>query len=899
MKRILCTLLVLTMLLSAMPAFAKDYLETYKYMDQIFRFDVGDFVTGSGDDAASGGVDADQATIDFLDFLGIWDDASLKPNSHVTKTEFSIIMANLKLGKDNPLEDVYLINPDDTKVTYKEAYKQIITTLGYYYKCEQHSNPDDWILFVADEIDLLVSTPNNMEEYITRAELAKIVTKALNIDLSVVEYTDYGYNYTVSEGETLLNTVHNLVDVSGFVNAVYGVSVYGGNDCREGFIQIDRRNIKTSGLDLNHYLGRRVKAYASYDELRDEYSIVHIDFEEDVPYVEVDFSAISDIENGNVYYIGENGEDIEVNASNLKNISENGMLLNSISEMSNFKSNEGKVIFTASEKYGDIDTAVIYRYNYGIVEYNDTLEHRIGLKNGQLYNGQNYITVDEKAVMNITLNGEKIEINALPANVAIRFFKNEATGYMEIVATNQKLIGEITSKDDDLYAIGETWYRISKDLKHLIAEHETDSSLPASKKVKPLDLGLSTTFYVIDGVIVGYVNANEYKYGYLKSATQARTGIDPDLTLRIFTQDGEWVDLKVTKPVEFEGQKNVEKADLYAAIANEAAEEVRTVQTKIIGNLIRFKASGDMLTALDSVNESRFETSTDEDLTYNRFNTYDGNWTNDWLAMGYPYIITEKTILFAIPREADNEDLYSMSNNTAIQGIAGDDSGSMPSHFFNTNELCEVGVVLIEGSINEIKGNQSSGGSNFYVTQIMSAVIDADKQEYGYKVVGEKLSSTVALGVPHNTVPGSFYVSKDIFEKNPIAVGDFISATVSGGKASSWSVILPDGRVPEEISYTTVSTTGFRGTGYLAAFDASTDRAVILFEDADGNALVNSSGNAIEKRHPVVCRSKLIINPDKNELISTTLSGFHVGDRVAVSVNYGRAAYIIKNVFDQ
>ena len=895
MKRILCTLLVLSMLLSAMPAFAKDYLETYKYMDQIFRFDVGDFVTGSGDDAAAGGVDTEQEMINFLDFVGVWDNAEAKKNAHITQTEFSIIMSKLKLGSENALIDVYLANPDDTKVTYQDAYKQIITALGYYHICERYDNPEDWIIFVADEIDLLVSVPNNMNEYITRAELAKIITKALNIDLSVIEYTSDGHRYNVAEGKTLLNSVHNLHDISGFVNAIYGLSVYSGNDCREGYIQINRRNIKTSGLDLDHYLGRMVRAYASYDELRNEYSVVYIDYDTDAKYLEINFADIADVTNDRIYYYDENGEEKELSISGLKNISENGKQLNSISEMSDFAENEGKIILTSSEKYGDIDTAVIYKYIYALVEYNDTLINRIGFKNYQKYNGTDtFVTVDENAVKKVTLNGEAIELSALPAGVTARLFKNEQTGYMEIIATNEKLVGQVTSIDGDMYAIDDNWYRISKDFKKVLS----DTTIPASKQLKPLELGLSTTFYVLDGVIIAYAKASEYKYGYLKSVTQTRSAIDPDITLRIFSQDGEWIDLKVTKPIEFDGEKNVEKADVYNAIATESREAERTVETKIIGNLIRYKASGDMLTGLDTVNESRFETNTDDDLDYNRFNTLDGNWTNDWLDLSYPYMITENTVLFAIPKESDNEDLYSMTNNTAISGIAGQE-GTMPSHFFNTNELCEVGVVLIEGTINDIKGNQSSGsGSDYYVKRVMNAVIDADNQEFGYKIVAEKLSTGTALGVAYAPAPGSFYVTKQMFDKNPIAVGDFINATVSGGKASSYNITLPGGLVPEEVSYKTTSTTGFVATGYLAAFDAATDRAVLLIEDENGDALVNENNNKIEKRHPIVCRAKIIINPDKKEMISTTLSGFHVGDKVYTRVGYGRAAYIVKNVFD-
>lgn len=888
MKRILCTLLVLSMLLSAMPAFAKDYLETYKYMDQIFRFDVGDFVTGSGDDAAAGGVDTEQEMINFLDFVGVWDNAEAKKNAHITQTEFSIIMSKLKLGSENALIDVYLANPDDTKVTYQDAYKQIITALGYWHMCERYDNPEDWVIFVADEIDLLVSIPNNMNEYITRAELAKIITKALNIDLSVIEYTSDGYRHEVAEGKTLLNSVHNLHDISGFVNAIYGLSVYSGNDCREGYIQINRRNIKTSGLDLDHYLGRMVRAYASYDELRNEYSVVYIDYDTDAKYLEINFADVADVTNDRIYYYDENGEEKELSISGLKNISENGKQLNSISEMSDFSDNEGKIILTSSEKYGDIDTAVIYKYTYAVLEYNDLLINQIGFRNYQKYNETDtFVTVDENAVKKVTLNGEAIELSALPAGVTARLFKNEQTGYMEIIATNETLIGQVTSIDGDMYAIDDNWYRISKDFKKVLS----DTTIPASKQLKPLELGLSTTFYVLDGVIIAYAKANEYKYGFLKSATQERSGIDPDLTLKIFSQDGEWLELKVTKPIELDGEKNVEKSEFYEFLRNDATKEGRTYENSTIENLVRFKANGDVLVALDTVNESRFETSSDEDLDYNRYNTYDANWTKGYLDVGYPYLMTESTLYFAIPKDRNEEDLYSMATLAGVTDIAG--AGTMDSYFYNTDEMCIVGAVLIDGTINEIKGNADSGGANYYITKVMSAVIDAENEEFGYKVEAEKLSSGVTIGIAYKTTPSSFYVSKDVFEKNPLHVGDYASVNTSGGKATSWTIRLPGGRVPTECSFYNTQRDGiYEAVGRIKALDASIDRVVV-----DVGELYNSNGDRVTQLHPVLCRSKLIINPDTNKLESTTLSSFHVGDMVWVRPQYGNTV-IIKNVFN-
>ncbi|MBP3580168.1 MAG: hypothetical protein J6K12_02850, partial [Clostridia bacterium] len=372
----------------------------------------------------------------------------------------------------------------------------------------------------------------------------------------------------------------------------------------------------------------------------------------------------------------------------------------------------------------------------------------------------------------------------------------------------------------------------------------------------------------------------------------ARSGIDPDLTLKIFSQDGEWLELKVTKPIELDGEKNVEKSELYEFLRDDATKEGRTYENSAIGNLVRFKASGDMLVALDTVNETRFETSSDEDLTFNTYNTYDGNWTKGYLYIGYPYLMTESTVYFAIPKDRNEEDLYSMSSVTGITDIAGS-SGTMDSYFFDTDEMCVVGAVLIDGTINEIKGSADSGGANYYITKVMNAVIDAENGEFGYKVEAEKISTGTTVGIAYSTIPSSFYVSKSLFEKNPLNVGDYASVNTSGGKATSWTIRLPGGRVPSECSFYNPNRDGiYEAVGTIRALDASIDRVVV-----DVGELYNSSGSLVTQYHPVLCRAKLIINPDTNKLESTTLSSFHVGDMVWVRPQYGNTV-IIKNVFD-
>ena len=322
MKKLICLILALVITMSSLGVFAREYLPFYGDMEGVFRFDVGEFLAGSSDGDTT--LTPDMQKIKFLEGLGIWDDASKDENELVTLTEFSIIMSRLRLGSKNALESVYKHNETDEKATYKNAYAYLIEALGYIHMCKEFNDTDESLLIVASQIGLLDEKPESINAYITRGSLARLITKALTIDMCVIEYTYDGYKYNVAEGKNLLNSVHGIYEINGFVNAVEGIAVFGGEEIREGCIQIDRRNVYANGLDLDEFLGARVKAYATLDEVKNLYNIIGIDYADEHKSLEIDFENIVSITSGKVIYTDDKGEEAEIYTDALKNVIENG-----------------------------------------------------------------------------------------------------------------------------------------------------------------------------------------------------------------------------------------------------------------------------------------------------------------------------------------------------------------------------------------------------------------------------------------------------------------------------------------------------------------------------------------------------------------------------------------------
>ena len=524
-NRLLSVILALVVVISSVPVFARTVTDipNSDIIDDIFRFDVGGFL----ENQESTEQDPDIEKIKLLDAIGMWDDATKSKDALLTMTEFSVIMSKVKLGSENALLKVYEKDPDDRKVTYKDVFEYILHATGYYYRCAQFGNTDEALLIVADEIGLISTNPENINAFVTRGQLAKLLAKAITIDLCIMEYTSEGsYKYTVADGKNILNRFHNIYNISGFVNAVPGLAVYGGTALREGYIQIERINVNASGLSVTDYFGTRVDAYVFFDDVINEYKLVYITPAQDNLVLDIDFKDIVEIKGNEIVYVDENETELEVLIDNFINISENGKKLNSLSEMSDFKKNEGKIRLVASAKSGSYDTAIIFKYDYYVVDYIDTLQNRVGIKYGMTHNGEKYVQLDDKKINRIFVDFALVDYTKIPVGKAIRVFQCVDTGYTEIIVSKESITGQITSIYDNVLEVAGKSYRISKNILNRITECETDNTLLYNDKLRMPELGANVTFYVVDGVIAGYTTGQNYKYAYLKSASLSRTSID-------------------------------------------------------------------------------------------------------------------------------------------------------------------------------------------------------------------------------------------------------------------------------------------------------------------------------------------------------------------------------------
>ncbi|MBO5453184.1 MAG: hypothetical protein J6A69_04380 [Clostridia bacterium] len=892
MKKLISLILAVILVMSSVSVLASDFYDGYGFMEDVFMFDVGDFVVGEGlEEDTDEGIDEDVELMKFLESIGLWDNSSISKDELLTMQSFSKILSKVKLGTENAFSKIYDRNPINEYATYNHAYTYLVEALGYSYKCRQYPNATDANIIVAAEIGLLNQRPENIHSYITRGELAKLIYKAVNMDLCVVEYpSDGGYTHTVVNGKTLLNSVHNIHRIEGFVNAIEGLNVYENEKIRTGYFQINRRDIKTGGIDVTKYFASRVYAYTRYDEYLGEHTLIAIKMDEDTKAFEVDFRNLTYVNDLEIGYLDENGNEEIFNVSNLRYVIENGEKLSSISQICDYDKNEGVIKFLSSTDSGTIDTAVIYKYNYFVVNNVDTRLFRIALRYNRKHNNLPYIQLDDHATMNVYIDGVKSDYSKLVSGSIIKFFECPSTGYVWINAKSKNAItDEVEIIDGNVVTFGGKEYRIARDWEFFVDQNKNNTSISSFQRPKELELGVNITFYEIDGIIAAYISNQSYQYGYIKSASQSRTSLDPSLTLRVFTQEGEWKDYKVSDKLEFEGQTGVSKDVLIEAFN----DEVRI--SDFFDHPVRFRANGDKIDAIDTIFESQFETDTDDDMVFTQYLAMARGQNFEDVGRDQPFLLSENTVVFVCPDGSDDESEFKVITNRQIP--AAQNGIYVPTKIYNLNQAKQISVMVMT------RGLEASGGSTafYYIDKITKAVLDADDQIFGYKVSAKEFWSVErGVGSLRDTY---FYVDEKTLNKNDVnpgednytldnimEVGDVISGIVFGNEIATWNMVLKGGVVPTP----TPADDGVSDKKNIAHNEYFAAGKFIYADTESGVWVTEVDGTQM----PSVPAVGAIINPNTKKIVPATASDFLEGiDNVYYHWKEGRGKFFIKNEY--
>lgn len=448
-----------------------------------------------------------------------------------------------------------MFKPDDPVYAY-QAVSSFIDILGYRPAVESDDYNVDWIY--GNKLGLLDGMELSKMDELTVGDVARICRNALNID--VMEQTKYGddYAYAVSKGKNLLMKFWNAKYVEGIVQANSKTALMSQSDLEDGYVRIGDKVLKCAASNAETLLGYDVKCWWADD------TIIYIEKTSNNNQITITASNISQATKAEIVY-DENDSEKKVKLSNEADLIYNNLAVYDF-DADLLTPKTGYITLLDNNGDKKYDVLFVHEYqNYYVLGVNYS-EGRIvdGIRNGVL----EVNTDDDKRVAMYSYNFNTKSLYSTSLNTIIR--KNIVSAEISLdgkditlVRSDASFSGTITtlpaSADGNEIVIDGTTYRISGDYMDAIA----------SGKSPELELGKTGTFYLDYTGNIAYADFTNsgYRYGFLNKMNLDESGFTHKFSIRLFSDEGEWVDYTFTKKLTVNGESKTcsEAADLLAS----------------------------------------------------------------------------------------------------------------------------------------------------------------------------------------------------------------------------------------------------------------------------------------------------------------------------------------------
>ncbi len=643
------------------------------------------------------------------------------------------------------------------KVNLRTALKGLIEALGYPQELAKVSDNDAGIRTVASRIGLLKGIELKMTDYITNEQFADILFNALNAEIGYLP--GLVISGPVSDN-TPLGDIFNTVEIKGTVNAIEGINLYGTNAISKGFVQIDRTDYLIGDTAVENYLGCRIKGYARYSEDSGEFTLLHVEKEDEENSLVINFDDIVSFNSTRLTYTNAEGNEKSVNISGITSIVYNGKYMTGVNLSEVLSDADGRVELQSVTGNGSFEMAVVWTYRYYVVDTVDVDEEVIRLKYNALYNDENYIPIDTNARIRVFMNGGVFNWNELLTNNVIRVLSTYDGSYMEIDTSSSTLRGSVneTSEEDNTVIIGSNTYTISNDYHKCVKD--TQSGL------KKIEAGMQGTFYISsDDKIVGFKAGSQYSFGYLKNVIYDE---DNEIyKIKYLSEDGEWRITKFSDYLIVDGKRMT---------AEDAGKYLVANKSDITENICRYKSNGvdmanqgDSLVFIDTmVDAAEEQTDTDRMRHCGSFEQY-MNFRCIYL-IGSNYQLSKDTVIFRVPDNLSKEDDFDVMMNTQLPW--GDEDIKVPLELYNPNRYYLIGAAIYKG------GEDAVGQEGFILIKNIFSAFDEEEEEIVYKVKGIYLNGAA-------NEEREYIVTQDVAEKlASFKEGDIHRYAVNGDKIS-------------------------------------------------------------------------------------------------------------------
>ena len=429
----------------------------------------------------------------------------------------------------------------DSPILYPQAVKMAVSLAGYSVKAQALGGYPAGYLSVGNSIGLTKGLSNS-DEKLTYADVTVLLSNLLEADIFRQVVFGDKIEYAEGDGHTFLSYYHKIHVAEGIVNA----TAYSGlNDANaalgENRIQIGSSVYVTEDNSYADYLGHNVKVY--YKESGNKNEVVYIieHYENIITVNSCDVENFSDF----VLTVYNNGKDEKINLSRsyvyIKNSKHKS--ITSSEQTPYFTMDSAIVTLIDNNSDKTYDVVSVKEYGYAYVASVDTERQTISDRNTK----DNFLNLSvpgcEYKIYDVTDNGmEEISISDLSKDSFIAYTMSEDRLLCCIYIISKYTDGILSalSTDANEIYIGNTPYKTSDYYKTYSGN---------------ITLGTRARFFTGPDGKIAYaipLSSSAYKYGWVVAAG-TNGGLDTDVKLKIFSQDGKMITPTVSDRVQLNG----------------------------------------------------------------------------------------------------------------------------------------------------------------------------------------------------------------------------------------------------------------------------------------------------------------------------------------------------------
>lgn len=706
------------------------------------------------------------STLSTLDVINGYDDGTFAPDNGITRAEFTKMIvymlgmgafstpitefpdvpqshwanANIKtaydLGIINGFDDA-TFRPDDP-VTYEQALKMVVCTLGYQPYAEQLGGYPDGYIKQADALKLSYKVVNTgYSQNATRGVIAQIMFNALEVE----KHENVNGTWQAS-GKTLLNDYLNVQSLKG---VLVGVEKSTTSECTKSLTTgemcvketvsgdeyvIDFSSHEITAAELIDMLGSTVQVYYRKDRLADDKWLVEIDNEvHSNTDITITSNDITEFSGNSLKYRptgDKNSKTLKLDTANLS-IRYNGR---AVSDTDTFNGN------TFPDALDDLLNPSSSVFMYGTVRavsgsnsdtitmldiYNyETIVAQSSLKTSD-YKVTDKLTPSTNIVINpsskleytftLTRNGSEVEPTKIAANDVINYAVSLDGTYKTVKATSTSVSGRIdtlnTSKQT-LTINGKTYnysdyfadYLESKEQRTLAPDMDIKAYTDSLGTLQWATVTSSASYYSYAYVINGFDEADKCYLQMFAPSSTSITSFTNSTVYKVKTS-------ALATNVKVDGFKKSPTAAL-TALREKAAAAYPSLpdssdpdfNTTDYNQLIKvgFNSSGEINTIITiDPNEGTENNNTSKLIRYSTADTA-LNATTTAMKNGSTtvYSIKSSTPLFVIPADRTNEDGYALKGAISSSSMVSGSSYHVEAFDLNTSKYPTC--MLIYGS---------------------------------------------------------------------------------------------------------------------------------------------------------------------------------------------------------